>query len=61
MEPGQTLGHEFMGVVEEAGTEVHEVKVGDRVIYLSILTVVIVGTAGMNCGRNAIGLILKGN
>jgi S-(hydroxymethyl)glutathione dehydrogenase / alcohol dehydrogenase len=32
MEPGQTLGHEFMGVVEEAGTEVHEVKVGDRVV-----------------------------
>jgi hypothetical protein len=28
MEPGQTLGLEFMGVVEEAGTEVHEVKVG---------------------------------
>lgn len=22
MEPGQTLGHEFMGVVEEAGPEV---------------------------------------
>jgi S-(hydroxymethyl)glutathione dehydrogenase / alcohol dehydrogenase len=32
MEPGQTLRHEFMGVVEEAGTEVHEVKVGDRVV-----------------------------
>jgi S-(hydroxymethyl)glutathione dehydrogenase / alcohol dehydrogenase len=32
MEPGQTLGLEFMGVVEEAGTAVHEVKVGDRVV-----------------------------
>jgi S-(hydroxymethyl)glutathione dehydrogenase / alcohol dehydrogenase len=26
MESGQTLGHEFMGVVEEAGPEVYEVK-----------------------------------
>lgn len=32
MEPGQTLGHEFMGVVEEAGPEVHEVRPGDRVV-----------------------------
>lgn len=31
MEPGQTLGHEFVGVIEEVGKEVHEVKVGDRV------------------------------
>jgi S-(hydroxymethyl)glutathione dehydrogenase/alcohol dehydrogenase len=31
MEPGQTLGHEFVGVVDEVGPEVHEVKVGDRV------------------------------
>jgi threonine dehydrogenase-like Zn-dependent dehydrogenase len=29
MQLGQTLGHEFMGiVVEEAGPEVHEVKKG---------------------------------
>jgi S-(hydroxymethyl)glutathione dehydrogenase / alcohol dehydrogenase len=27
MQPGQTLGHEFMGIVEEeAGPEIHEVK-----------------------------------
>jgi S-(hydroxymethyl)glutathione dehydrogenase / alcohol dehydrogenase len=27
MQPGRTLGHEFMGIVEEeAGPEVHEVK-----------------------------------
>jgi S-(hydroxymethyl)glutathione dehydrogenase/alcohol dehydrogenase len=32
MEPGQTLGHEFMGVVEQAGSGVQEVKEGDRVV-----------------------------
>lgn len=32
MEPGQTLGHEFMGVVEKAGDRVTEVKKGDRVV-----------------------------
>src|SRR5215216_915064 len=32
MEAGQTLGHEFMGLVEEVGPEVHEVKVGDKVV-----------------------------
>ena len=32
MEPGQTLGHEFMGVVEEVGPAVHEIKEGDRVV-----------------------------
>jgi S-(hydroxymethyl)glutathione dehydrogenase / alcohol dehydrogenase len=32
MEPGQTLGHEFMGVIEEAGPEVHEVQVDDKVV-----------------------------
>ena len=32
MEPGQILGHEFMGIVEEAGPEVHEVKVDDKVV-----------------------------
>jgi S-(hydroxymethyl)glutathione dehydrogenase/alcohol dehydrogenase len=32
MEPGQTLGHEFMGVVEEVGSAVHEIKEGDRVV-----------------------------
>ncbi|MFC6998511.1 zinc-dependent alcohol dehydrogenase [Rufibacter roseus] len=29
---GETFGHEFIGVVEEVGTEVTKVKVGDRVI-----------------------------
>jgi S-(hydroxymethyl)glutathione dehydrogenase/alcohol dehydrogenase len=32
MEPGQILGHEFMGVVEDAGSGVTEVLVGDRVV-----------------------------
>lgn len=32
MEPGQTLGHEFMGIVDELGSEVHELKKGDRVV-----------------------------
>jgi S-(hydroxymethyl)glutathione dehydrogenase/alcohol dehydrogenase len=41
MEPGQTLGHEFMGIVEEAGPEVHEVKVGDKVVI----------PFNINCGR----------
>lgn len=32
MEPGQTLGHEFMGVVVECGPDVTEVRKGDRVV-----------------------------
>ncbi len=32
MQSGQTLGHEFMGVVEEAGPYVTEVKVGDKIV-----------------------------
>ncbi|MGY1457348.1 MULTISPECIES: zinc-dependent alcohol dehydrogenase [unclassified Luteimonas] len=32
MEDGDILGHEFMGVVEEAGPAVTRVKVGDRVV-----------------------------
>lgn len=29
---GQTFGHEFVGVVEEVGAEVHELRPGDRVL-----------------------------
>jgi threonine dehydrogenase-like Zn-dependent dehydrogenase len=29
---GHTFGHEFVGVIEEVGPDVHKVKVGDRVI-----------------------------
>ncbi|MBD0346102.1 MAG: glutathione-dependent formaldehyde dehydrogenase, partial [Coleofasciculus sp. Co-bin14] len=32
MEPGDILGHEFMGEVVELGSEVRNVKVGDRVV-----------------------------
>lgn len=31
-EPGDILGHEFMGIVEEIGKDVTRVKVGDRVV-----------------------------
>ena len=41
MEPGQTLGHEFMGIVEEAGPAVEEVKIGDKVVI----------PFNINCGR----------
>src|SRR5215469_7551933 len=32
MEPGDVLGHEFMGEVVEVGHEVKNLKVGDRVV-----------------------------
>ena len=32
LKPGYILGHETMGIVEEAGKEVTKVKKGDRVI-----------------------------
>ncbi len=32
MEPGDILGHEFMGVVEETGANVRNLKRGDRVV-----------------------------
>ena len=32
MESGDILGHEFMGEVVELGKEVHNLKIGDRVI-----------------------------
>ncbi len=32
MQPGDIIGHEFMGIVEEVGKEVKKVKRGDRVV-----------------------------
>ncbi len=32
MQPGDIVGHEFMGIVEEVGPEVKKVKRGDRVV-----------------------------
>ena len=32
MQPGQTIGHEFMGIIEETGPAVDSVQVGDRVV-----------------------------
>jgi threonine dehydrogenase-like Zn-dependent dehydrogenase len=32
MSPGDILGHEPMGIVEEVGAEVHQIKPGDRVV-----------------------------
>ena len=32
MSPGDVLGHEFMGIVEEVGEEVTNLKPGDRVV-----------------------------
>jgi threonine dehydrogenase-like Zn-dependent dehydrogenase len=37
MKPGDVIGHEFMGVVEDVGPEVGKVKKGDRVVVPSFI------------------------
>ena len=54
MEPGQTLGHEFMGIVEDVGTEFHEVKQGDRIVLPFNIIVEDVSIVVINYGRNVI-------
>ncbi|MGV8056692.1 MAG: zinc-binding dehydrogenase [Smithellaceae bacterium] len=41
VDPGTIIGHEFVGVVEEVGSQVTTVKPGDRVV----------GMAAVSCGR----------
>lgn len=38
MKPGDILGHEFMGVVEEVGADVRKVKPGDRVVVPFVIS-----------------------
>lgn len=38
MEPGTILGHEAVGVVEQVGSDVEHIKVGDRVVVTSSIT-----------------------
>ena len=37
MKKGDVLGHEFMGYVEDVGSEVQSVKVGDRVVVSCLI------------------------
>lgn len=37
MEKGDILGHEFMGLVEDVGSEVTNLKIGDRVVVAAVI------------------------
>lgn len=37
MEKGDVLGHEFMGIVDQAGSDVKEIKPGDRVVVAAVI------------------------
>jgi S-(hydroxymethyl)glutathione dehydrogenase / alcohol dehydrogenase len=53
MEPGQTLGHEFTGIVEEKGDKVTEVKEGDRVVIPFNIHSADAGSAAITFGPSA--------
>jgi threonine dehydrogenase-like Zn-dependent dehydrogenase len=57
MVPGTILGHEAVGVVEQVGPEIKEMKVGDRVVVSSSLSC---GTCE-NCQRRRFDLCLRAN
>lgn len=37
MQPGDIMGHEAIGFVDEVGPEVRKIKKGDRVIILPVI------------------------
>lgn len=37
MQPGDIIGHEFMGEIVDIGSEAKQLKVGDRVVVSSII------------------------
>lgn len=50
---GDIFGHEFMGIVEDAGTDVTNVKVGDRVVIPFVIACGKCSSVRMTCLRPA--------
>jgi threonine dehydrogenase-like Zn-dependent dehydrogenase len=53
MEEGDILGHEFMGIVEETGKEVTNLRRGDGSSFLSRLPAATANSAERSCGPPA--------
>ena len=51
--PGWRLGHEFMGIVEEVGPEVHTLRKGDRVWRRSLSPTELANSAKKDCRPRA--------